>query len=89
MNWMVLSCKRATLLLEQSRHQPLSLLGRMQLSIHLKLCENCTRYEKQSLFVETTIKANLNSLLTLSGYKLSDRAKSGIQKEIDNYLNKM
>lgn len=89
MNWMVLSCKRATLLIEQSHHQPLSFLARLQLNIHLKICEKCTRYKKQSFFIENAIKANTNSLLNLSGIKLSDPAKSRIQKEIDKNLNKM
>ncbi|HEY0611945.1 MAG TPA: hypothetical protein VGD35_19870 [Chitinophaga sp.] len=47
-HFFVLSCKKATGLIEKSIYFKLSALERMQLRWHLTLCDACTIYKKQS-----------------------------------------
>lgn len=85
---LVLSCKKATFLIEKSQAKPLGFIDRMQLSIHLKLCDGCLRYQKQSLFIEGLLKMDQKDLSTLSGLTLSDKSKELIQRTIEENLRK-
>lgn len=44
----VISCQRATLLLEQRAEQPLPTLQRRSLWLHLRYCPLCSRYAQQT-----------------------------------------
>lgn len=46
MNWLH-SCKRVAELLSQSLDEPLGLLDRLRLRMHLSMCDNCRRVEQQ------------------------------------------
>jgi hypothetical protein len=48
----VLSCRTATRLIEKKLHQPLSPRERLQLSWHKGVCDACTTYEKQVIFLD-------------------------------------
>ncbi len=52
---MMLNCKEATKLLSDSLEQPLPLLGRAGLKMHLLMCRFCSRFEKQLLFMRQLI----------------------------------
>lgn len=41
------SCERAAELMSQALDEPLDLLNRVRLRIHLKMCGNCQEVEKQ------------------------------------------
>jgi len=82
----VLSCKRASLLIEKGHHQPLSFIDRIQLKMHLSICDKCTEYQKQSFLIENSMKNNIGYFLTVSGFKLSDASKTRIQKAIEENL---
>lgn len=59
-----LSCVKATELIEKKFHFKLSFREKMQLKAHKMMCEACTRYEKQSEFLEKGIQfyqAKLNA----------------------------
>ena len=47
-HFFVLSCRKATGLIEKSIYFKLSALERLQLRWHLTLCDACTIYKKQS-----------------------------------------
>lgn len=88
MNIIVLSCRKATFLVEKGHTDPLSLLDKMQLNMHLKICDKCSTYRKQSMFIEQEIKNNRPEFSVSPEIKLSDMSKSRMQKAIEQNLNK-
>ncbi len=86
MNLIVLSCQKATFLIEKSHDKPLSFLDKMQLSMHLKICDKCSGYQKHSLAIENILKHNSSDYSNPSNFKLSDTSKALIQKTIDENL---
>lgn len=46
MNWMY-SCKQVAQLLSQRLDEPLGLVDRIRLSLHLSMCDNCRHVEQQ------------------------------------------
>lgn len=83
MNLMVLSCKKATFLIERSYGKPLSFLEKLQLKIHLKICDKCAEYQKQSHMIENVFIFKRQSITNASNFKLSNESKTRIQKVID------
>jgi len=61
MHILMLSCLKATELIEKRFHVKLSFKERLQLRMHLMMCEKCTRYEKQSAFLEKGIQNLANT----------------------------
>lgn len=52
MNAFMISCDRATLLIEKKISSRLTLGEKFQLRFHTMMCDACRRYEKQSAFIE-------------------------------------
>lgn len=52
MTTLMLSCRKATLLMEQRTVAPLSAVDRMQLWMHLRVCDGCRAFEKQNATIE-------------------------------------
>lgn len=88
MHLAILSCKKATFLIEKSQVRRLSLLQRLQLKVHLKICDGCFNYQKQSLFIEGLLKSEPADFSNAAQFKLSEKTKSLIQKTIENNLKK-
>jgi len=57
MHFFFLSCLKATELIEKKIHFELSFSEKLQLKMHKSMCDACTRYEKQSYFLEKGIAA--------------------------------
>ena len=55
MHWMFLSCLKATELIEKKLSFRLSGKEKLQLILHKAMCDACTRYEKQSRFIDQAI----------------------------------
>lgn len=89
MNLMVLSCHKATFLIEKSYDKPLSFIDKLQLSIHLKICDKCAGYQKQSLLIERVIKSNRQQISNTSDFKLSNDSKTRIQRAMEENSKKM
>lgn len=87
MNLLVLSCQKATLLIEKGHVQPLGFMDRIQLNMHLKICKHCSNYQKQSLLIENVLNANKPKNIPLNNLKLSEQSKIRITKAIDDNLN--
>lgn len=87
MHLLILSCKKASFLIEKAHGKPLSLLERIQLSMHLRICEKCSRYQQQSLIIETLLKQKSQIPGKATELKLSEKSKLLIQKQIENNLN--
>lgn len=88
MNLIVLSCRKATFLIEKSHDKPLSIFDSLQLSMHLKICDKCAGYQKQSLLIDSVLKNNSKNFSSPTSFKLSDTSKSRIQKAVDDNLKK-
>jgi hypothetical protein len=57
MHRLILSCLKATEIIEKGLNFKLSLKEKLQLKVHKMMCDACARYEKQSLFLDRAIKA--------------------------------
>ncbi|MGI8950503.1 MAG: hypothetical protein ACR2FN_02850 [Chitinophagaceae bacterium] len=60
MNAMMLSCVKATELMEMKEHVPLGLVKTMQLHMHTAMCSGCKNYMKQSLLINALLNKNFN-----------------------------
>lgn len=52
----VLSCKRATFLIEKQLHHPLSPLDKLQLRAHLSLCAYCVDYKQKAVLLDRLMR---------------------------------
>lgn len=48
-----LSCERATFLMSKKEEGKLTLKEKLQLKLHLRICDFCTRFQKQVRFFTT------------------------------------
>lgn len=55
-HFFVLSCQKATYLLEKRTHGKLNLIERIQLKLHLSICGHCARYEKEAKLIDKAIR---------------------------------
>lgn len=82
MNILMLSCKKATELIEKRLVTKLSSIEKIQLKMHTTVCSQCSTYEKQSDIIEKSIaeihQSNNESL------KLSSEKKEQILKQLEN-----
>ena len=62
MNAMMLSCVKATELMEMKEHVPLSLVKTMQLYMHTAMCSGCRNYMKQSRLIDELIEKKFNAI---------------------------
>ena len=51
----VISCQEASRLLSQRQDRPLGFWERLKLRAHLALCEMCTRFSKQLVFMREAL----------------------------------
>ena len=81
MHTLFLSCLKATELIEKKLHFRLSGREKLQLKMHKMMCDACSSYEKQSIFLEKGISLNpekkfskddLKKLKMVINEKLSD-----------------
>ncbi|MDD2794050.1 MAG: hypothetical protein PHD73_12780 [Sediminibacterium sp.] len=57
----MLSCRKATELIEKQFVVKLTLKERVQLKMHKSICDACTAYEKQSRFLNDLLKEQSSS----------------------------
>ncbi len=62
MNVMMLSCVKATELMEMKKNVPLGLLKTMQLHMHIAMCSGCRNYLKQSRLIDELIEKKFNAI---------------------------
>ena len=61
MQWIMLSCKKATELIEKKLLTKLSFREKVQLKMHKSLCDACTAYEKQSKLMDELLSKHLHN----------------------------
>jgi len=81
MNKLMLSCKKATELMDRKNYILLSRTEKFQLLLHKNLCDACRQYEKQSAMLDSILKRHnaepdesIPSKETLSQEKMDDPA---------------
>ena len=62
MNSAVLSCRKAAALISARQDRELTAVEQLALAAHLKICEFCIRFEKQSMFIRQSVDAWKNYL---------------------------
>lgn len=60
MNAMMLSCVKATQLMEMKEVAPLGFIKTMQLHMHTAMCSGCRNYMKQSHLINQLLYKNLS-----------------------------
>ena len=70
-----ISCRKATELIEKKMNSGLSISERIQLRMHKMICDACTQYEKQSLYIDKGFNSMIN--------------KSSVDSDLDNLIKKI
>jgi hypothetical protein len=56
MRLVMISCRKATELIDKKIFSKLSVKERIQLFMHKAICDACTLYDKQSVFIDKALK---------------------------------
>ena len=81
MNFVMLSCKENTELIEKNAVVPLSFVEKIKHKLHNSVCSVCRSYEKQSELIDKAIKDNYRGKMTSE--HLSTQKKEEIIKAIE------
>jgi len=85
----MLSCEKATTLIEKKSVDGLVCPQNLQLNMHTAMCSACKQYQRQSVFLNDAIKKHLSeteSFFTENKLHLETPARQRIQTEIKNHL---
>ncbi|WP_449401682.1 anti-sigma factor family protein [Flavisolibacter nicotianae] len=74
----MLSCIKATELMEQKELMPLSLLQKVQLQMHVAMCSGCRNYMKQTALINKLLNKTFNSVLQTDTATLEEKILSKI-----------
>ena len=86
MNWLVLSCKKATTLIEKKLLVKLSFKEEVQLTLHKSMCSACTAYEKQSKLIDEILHSHINEDDNgITGVIKNEDLKERITSNLDKY----
>ena len=86
MNFLFLSCKKSSELIEKRSAFGLSFYEQIRLLIHIGMCSGCTAYQKQSLSLDNTFKQinqSCDSQLENSEPDSSEDLKRKIIKDLE------
>ena len=75
MNALMLSCKRATLLIEKKQVAGLTLVESVRLSMHMSMCSACKSYEHQSHTIEKLLDVLISKKINEKGLPETRKAK--------------
>lgn len=84
MNWLMLSCKKATEMIEKKLLVKLSFKEKIQLEMHKSMCSACTAYEKQSKKMDELFHKHISSDDT---QKSDDIRNEDLKKKIMDNLS--
>lgn len=88
MNWLMLSCRKATELTEKESLTRLKATEKIQLLMHTSMCDACSIYYKQSRFIDQVLKHLSHPDLTSQGVHdktLSKEAKEQIINSLERH----
>lgn len=61
MNWLMLSCKKATELIEKKSLVGVSWIETIRLQMHTTMCKGCSSYQKQSLLIDKLLNHHIKA----------------------------
>ena len=79
------NCKKATFLIEKQQVGKITLKERLELQFHLKGCDACTTFMKQSALINQFVKDLFQPEKSES--QLEEEFKKGLQKHINELLD--
>ena len=85
-HWFVLSCEKATFLIEKQLHTSLSPVESVQLRIHLSLCKFCASYQYKAVFMDK-LMANERTA-DENGYQFSDQEIICLKEKFKSTMKK-
>lgn len=89
MGHLMLNCKEVTQLVSESLDRKLPFHQRVGIRIHLLMCNLCSRYERQLLFIRKVSRAQKMHQEHIDPYKsLPPEAQIRIKKILQNSLDK-
>ena len=74
----MLSCIKATALMEQKEVMPLSLGQKIQLQLHISMCSGCRNYMKQTALINKLLNKTFNSIRQTDTTTLEEKILSKI-----------
>ena len=86
-HFFVLSCRKATELIEKKIYFKLSLIEKIQLRLHMSLCDACVKYKKQSWLLHKILKHFDHD--HQAGNLPSASSVEELKKKISNQLDEM
>lgn len=92
MNALMLSCTKATRLVEKQSMDGLSANENFRLAMHTAMCSACRRYQKQSLFLNKALSIHMNAppeVFSKKNIRLGFQTRQRIQREIEDALEKL
>ncbi len=81
----MLSCKKATALMEKRSLIKLSFIEKVQLGLHKNMCDACTAYEKQSKKIDELLfkhihNTNIENTVDIKNESLKEKIINNITK---------
>lgn len=78
----MITCKQASQIISQSLDKPLSRSERLQLKLHLFICNACTRFNRQLHLISNVVKRMRSDTENDSTIQLTSEAKIRILNNI-------
>jgi hypothetical protein len=79
MNTLMLSCRKATDLMERASMRPLPMGDRMRLWMHLKVCDGCRAFGKQSKIIDDLLAQRDTTFMPVESKPLEDRILKALE----------
>ena len=79
MDMLMLSCTKATALIDRRTIAGLTVAEKMQLAMHTSMCKYCTRYQKQSELIDKLLNRYI-------GGRVPNHSSSELEERIINTL---
>lgn len=80
----MLTCKQASQLISQSLDHPLSWSERVQLKLHLLMCDACTRFKQQLDLLRLALQRIRKTVEDDSTIQLPPEARDRIKRKIES-----
>lgn len=81
MTTLMLSCRKATELMERRSMQPLSAMERMQLWMHERACNGCRVFDKQSKAIDNLLVDRDTTFTEVPSKNLEERILKAIEEK--------
>lgn len=80
MNSIMISCRKATELIEKKSTAELSFPEKIKLRMHTAMCRACTNYQRQSIFIDNMLKHFSTNLTRRSSAEQNKQINGLIEK---------